>query len=85
MSDCLMLVPKETCPKSNRQEHIGSSSDCVTLVINKIRHIHTQNKIAAPLINNTHKIDITQKCNSLHQKYIGKYVDTKTQCRHPRK
>ena len=71
MSDCLMLVPKETCPKSNRQEHIGSTSDCVTLVINQIRHVHTQNKIAAPLINNTHKIDITQKCNSLHQEYIG--------------
>ena len=71
MSDCFMLVPKETCPKSNRQEPIGSTSDCVTLVINKIRHVHTHNKIAAPLINNTHKTDITKKCNSLHQKYIG--------------
>ena len=37
----------------------------------KIRPVRTQNKISAPLIGNKYKIDITQKCNSLHQKYVN--------------
>ena len=39
------------------------------LVLKKIRHMRTQNKITAPFINNTHKTDTKLKCNSLHQKY----------------
>ena len=70
MSDCLTLVPKETLPKSNSQKTAGSTSDCITLLLKKIRHICTQNNIAEPFINNMHESDITQKSNSLHQKYV---------------
>ena len=38
-SDCLTLIPKETCQKSNRQEPVGSTSDWLTFVLKKIRHI----------------------------------------------
>ena len=69
-SDCIMLIPKKTCPKSRSQEPVGSTSDCITLVLNKIRPVRTQNKIATPLMNNTRKTDTTEKCNSLHRKYL---------------
>ena len=69
-SDCLALVPKKTRPRSNRQEPGGSTYDRLELILKNIRHIRTQNKIAAPLINNTHETDTTKKCNSLHQKYV---------------
>ena len=65
-----MLIPKKTCPKSRSQEPVGSTSDCITLVLNKIRPVRTQNKIATPLMNNTRKTDTTEKCNSLHRKYL---------------
>ena len=69
-SDRLTLVPNDTCQKSNRQEPAGSTSDHITLLLKKIRHIRTQNKITVPYISNTYETYITQKCNSLHQKYL---------------
>ena len=69
--DGIMLVRKETCPKSNCQEPVGSTSNHLTLVLKKSRHAYTHNKITAPFINNTHKTYIPQKCNILYQKYAA--------------
>ena len=49
-SDCLTLIPKETCQKYNHQEPIGSTSGRLTFVLKKITHVYTQNNIAAPLL-----------------------------------
>ena len=69
-SDCLTLLPNETCPKSDRQKPTSSTFERITLVLKKIHHVRSQNKIMAPFINDTHEIDITQSCNSLHIKYV---------------
>ena len=66
---CLTFSLKKTCPKSSRKEPVGSTYQCLTLVLRKICHVCTQNNITAPSINDTHKTDITQNFNSLHQKY----------------
>ena len=66
----ITLFPKETCSKSNHKEPVGSTYERLTLLLNKIRHISTQNKILAPSINNRHKTDIPQRCNSLHRKCV---------------
>ena len=68
MYDCLVLISKDTCQKSNHQETIGSTLDRLTFLLKKIRIVFTHNKIAAPFVNNTHKIDITKYCNSMHLK-----------------
>ena len=69
-SDCLMFVPKDKSQNYNCQEHLGSTCDCLTLILNKICNARSQTYIWAPLNSNTYKTDITQKCNSLHQSYI---------------
>ena len=38
-SDCLILVPKEICPRSNRQKPVGSTCDIPTVVLIKILHV----------------------------------------------
>ena len=70
MYEFLTLVPKETCQKSNFQEPIGSTYDHLKLILKNIRHVRTHNNIATPFIINTHETDITQKCSSMHHKYI---------------
>ena len=61
---------KYTCPNSNCQELISSTSDRIILELNKEIPVCTQNRIAAPSINNKHKTNISQKCNSLIQNYV---------------
>ena len=77
-SNCLTLVPKETCQKSNYKEPIDSKSDCNTIIGNMICHMNTHNKIVTQFYINTHETYITQKCNSLHRKN----ADTTKICRH---
>ena len=48
--DFLTIVPKDTCQKSNCKELVASTYDRSTLVIKKIPHVRTQNKIIAPSI-----------------------------------
>ena len=74
MYDCFTLVPKEIFQKTNFQEPVGSTSYRLTLILNNILHISTQNNIVAPLISNMNETDITQKYNSLHQKYVVYYL-----------
>ena len=74
----VLLVPKETCTKSNCQEPGGSTSDRLMIVLKKIHHMRAQNKITAPFINNKQKTDTTLKCNSLHQKYADINENTYT-------
>ena len=69
-ADCLALVPKEEFPKSKRQEPVGSTYDRLILLLKKIFHLRTQNKIATPFIKIIYKTDIMKKCNSLHRKYV---------------
>ena len=89
--DCITLISKYTCQKSNRKEPACSKYDRLMFVLKKIWHVKTKNKITSPSIINTYEIDITQKCNGLHQKYVditkiyrhqnetgGKYLDIKT-------
>ena len=51
-SECLTLLPKDTYPNPDCQEPVVSTSNRLTLVPNKIRHVCTHNKIAEPSINN---------------------------------
>ena len=52
-SDCITLVPRKTCHKSDRQEPLGSTSDRLVLVLRKIYHVQTQNNITEPYISYT--------------------------------
>ena len=70
MPACLTFMLNRIFPNSNHIEPVNSTSDHIKLLPNKIRQIGTQNKITAPFNNNTHKIDIVQKCNGLHRKYV---------------
>ena len=47
MYDCLTLVPKETFKKDYHREPVGSTSDHLTLVLDKIHRVRAQNNIAA--------------------------------------
>ena len=53
-SDCLTLLPKETCQKSNRQEPVDSTSYPLMFVLDNMRHIQKHNTITAPPISNTY-------------------------------
>ena len=70
MSGLLTLVSKKTFQKPKCQEPLGSNFDRLMLVLNNICHVRTQNNIKTPSIRNKYEIDLAQKCNIMHQKYV---------------